>query len=436
MDIRKLRQMSLFDDFNQLGGGPVGQGNIGMDYAPIDIGNAGLAGTMGGIQPGMAAQPPPYIPSPTLDPRMQETERLKQLYNPETQAIDMFNQSLKNQPQLNDPGIARRIAASAAAFKGGPDMADRFMYAPYMKENARWKESIDPQYKAANLERQSNQGQLTLAREIMRGEDVDRKQAEVERRNRDIAAVDRERIASTAKIAEERNGLARLKMEGWQFKTDGPEVIAVRSVNGKTEIQRTGVKTGNLSDTDKILFGLVTASMLQGQRAEDAVNLKKTPPALDPNRTNDDTPSQQGTAAYNNAQREFDTNPAMQKYIKLDRNARTFELIPPKNTGTVGKFFGGKDAPDEEWNAYKDLTSRVYQGQTPNVNGMSIKVPTPSGSSGGLGPSTVPSTSAPQPQQPGVEQGYTLMEENGHTFQLRSGQVDAYIKSHPTARRK
>lgn len=177
----------------------------------------------------------PVVNDPTMASLMQ------QWYTPETEATDAFNQLLRNYPQREEPGFGRKLAASAAAWKGGPAAAEAFMYAPYLREKEDWMAQMQPRYQAANLERQSNINERTLAYNMATSSLNERKVAETERKNRELE-----------KSRQQRNDILRFKAEhpNLQFKTDGPTIMILDPATG--QITDSGVLTSVLSDYDAI----------------------------------------------------------------------------------------------------------------------------------------------------------------------------------------
>lgn len=240
---------------------PIRQYNI-MD----NIGAVGDARMAGGYDDFEDFGVGPVQPSPTFptmgaisrigqsqdvtDPRTMGQEPniaqlMQQFYTPEIEATEAFNQLVKNAPQRNKPGIARRLAASAGALgapKGkGLETAEQFMYAPFMRNTQDWMAKMDPNYKAASLENQRNANERQLAGNMAQYTMSERKQTEVERKNKAEEEIRRKR----AEVYDFKS-----RNPNMRFDFSGPTVKAADPLTG--QVYDTGVPTGQMTDMDRI----------------------------------------------------------------------------------------------------------------------------------------------------------------------------------------
>lgn len=219
------RMAGGYDDFNDFGVGPIQPSPTFPTMGAISR----IGQSQDVTEPRMMGQEPSIA------------QLMQQFYTPETQATDAFNQLVQNAPQRNKPGIARRLAASGAALKGGPQAAEQFMYAPYMRDTADWMARMDPNYKAASLENQRNANERQLAGNMAQYTMNERKQTEVERKNR----VDEEVRRKRAEVYD-----FKARNPNMRFDFSGPTVKAADPLTG--QVYDTGVATGSMTDMDRI----------------------------------------------------------------------------------------------------------------------------------------------------------------------------------------
>src|SRR5688572_29014276 len=165
---------------------------------------------------------------------------INSLYTPEKTYTDMYEKTLSERPERNKPGIGRKIAASALGFFGGVPAAEEHMYGGYNRKMRDWHDRMEALEPGLTAEKNTNANNRQLALSTATAALNERKQEEVERKNR----------------ASEQ--LGALKAQGWQLKTgeDG-FVYAVSAVTG--ESKKTNVKSGDLSDAEKIRLQLDSA---------------------------------------------------------------------------------------------------------------------------------------------------------------------------------
>ena len=262
MATKKQKTSSEDDILKMIQQNRMGQINANQTTTPIPN------SPMSTIQPGYpvvpTAQRPPALPdrlnqgnlgaiaTASDDDSKKSVQQLfreiMDIYQPEMHAGDRFNDLIDNMPQRNKPGIGRRIAASAAAIgqkEKGPEIAEKFMYSPYMRDMADWKEKVEPSYQAANLERFGNVNERTGLMQIANTHLGLTKAGETERHNRE-----------TEEATRVKNEIAefRARHPNFKFDTTGPKVKAMDPLTG--EVVVTPWDTGRMSDYDKMNLGL------------------------------------------------------------------------------------------------------------------------------------------------------------------------------------
>lgn len=387
------RMAGGYDDFQDFGVGPV------QSPSPTFP-------TMGAISR-IGAEPPVN----TMDPRTMGQEPniaqlMQQFYTPETEATDAFNQLVRNAPTRNKPGIARRLAASGAALKGGPQVAEQFMYAPYMRDTADWMAKMDPNYKAASLENTRNANERQLAGSMAQYTMSERKQTESERKNR-----------ADEKIRADRAAVYRFKTENPNLKIVTPKggnITAIDPLTGKSipilDAQGKPISTGSLSDEDAInLRGewSVEAAGARGRAAQDVETTRQTgrenlqwdifqqdgktyrinrvTGVVEPVKIPEGTIVKPGTPPrpsgagggnealnvqrqrFNTARQIADTVPGANKWIKFT-SPTTFRVEQP-----------GRFTSEAERKLYQDITNKIYGGEAGKYTGSG----TPGGGRGG-----------------------------------------------------
>lgn len=324
----------------------------------------------GGIQP---PQPMDEIPRPNAGGD-DIVSRMREIYTPETRATDRFNQLLDERPERNKPGMLRKIASIAAAgLSGRPENVDKLMFAPYHRKMADWESQIEPSYKAATIERQSNVNERTVAMQTISAqlrEDAQRAKEMNDTRRADIA--------------QQRADVYEYKARNPNLRIDfsGPEVIAIDPQTGQrapiTDTNGKPVLTGNMSEADKLAFQRETTMKSIGARGaesrrtqeegheqeleeieargSEARRTRQTPTAASTASGNKpELPTQTRVRQFNAARELYNSRPELRPFIKLGKpGSNDFEIVPP------GKGFFGATGPNPQ--QYEEITGKVYQG--------------------------------------------------------------------------
>src|SRR5262245_7675506 len=337
-DINRLRQQNIFAA-PAVTSGRIGQG-IGMNpnfliqgmtnqsYGPNDFLVQGM--TPNSQVPRVEAPAPPSVMAQE-DPNNPGNwmEFIRQQYSPETVAMERFNRLLDEAPRRENPGLARRIAASAAAFGGGgTDAAEKFMYAPYARDVADFKLRAEPFYQAANLERQGNISERQLVGQMVTAQQAQQRIDETNRRN--LANED---------IARDRAALGWWKAQNpdADFNFTGPTVTITRMVNGKPVVEDTKISTGRLTDADKAQLAHKYRIAEGAQRIEGAKEVQEI---------RNERPTAQSAR-----QPLIDRNIVLQGLY--DRQEFRKFIIPP--TTTNGSFQLAEPPKKTIWNRRKDV---------------------------------------------------------------------------------
>lgn len=408
-----LRMANIFAPGQPIGNDLPSQGGITGNMPRIDFGVPDFR-SMGNTQ---IASPDDYDAG----------ARMRELYIPETQASDRYNEMIGAYPSRGDyqPSNMRRIGSALIAlsqsfgprgFQSNPNAIEsglEFLNRPYTEKLTDWKNQIGPAQQAAGLERQNNMNERQLAASTVSQELAQRRlentQANQEAKN---------------KIAADRAEVYRLKslMPQHQFDFSGPNVMVANKQTG--EVRDTGIPTGSLSDADKM--ALQQEQMLerigaQGAQTRQTEELRQggrealaetrgwkigsIPDPNDPSKqigvqyneiTGEIKPVQFGGAPagpvtragtsssaanrpesatqtrvrqFNAARELFNTRADLRPFIKLGSpGSNDFTITPP------GKgFFGGATGPTPE--QYKALQEAIY-GPGGDIQPMSSHAPT------------------------------------------------------------
>lgn len=297
--------------------------------------------------------------------------RMKEIYTPETGATDRFNRMIEERPERNNPGMLRRIASIAAGILAGPEAFDMSMYGNYNNKMRDWKEGLDPAYKAATLERQSNVNERTLAMQTISAQL--REDAQKAKEMNDTRRAD---------ISQQRADVYEFKAKNPNLRIDfsGPEVIAIDPQTGQrapiTDLDGKPIQTGNMSEADKLAFQRETTMSGIAARGDEARTTQKEGHEQDMDeilargkeaRTTKSTPSGSATGKdelptqtrvrqFNAARELYNSNPELRPFIRLGNpGSNDFQITPPSE-----HRLWGKQGPSDE--QYKQINAAIYEG--------------------------------------------------------------------------
>lgn len=307
-------------------------------------------------------------------------------FQPQTQAIDQYNQLMGQMPTQQPISGMRRFGAALAGFgagmrdpRAGVEVAEHIIQQPYVRKMQEWESRAKGLVPAMNAERYFNTALLQ-----------DRRYDETERHNRESEAARNQEI----KIREARAKVYEFKAThpDWDIEeVQGGNFVAINPQNPRERIDL-GIPTGTMSDLDKANLTQKHALAQIGARGveartTDAADVNKVPFVIGDQmyawnpRTNsvenvplpageiykpgvrpqNITPSasQQKVGQFNKA-REAYNNPKWSKYITLDPSSNSFEIKKP---GTWG-------GPDDA--TYQEILDSIYY-KDPTVNRNSDK---------------------------------------------------------------
>lgn len=390
-----FQQLRMQNNYPPQGGGinPVDfAGGFQQPQAPINFGPT----TMPPPTPVMTPEMSP--PQPDI-PMYDAGARMKELYQPSTVANDAYQQGINNYPEYQKPGWLRAIAGALSAFgPGGHETGMGVMNQPNQQRMTDWKNKMPQLQLAADNERNANVDKRNFANQTITGEQ--RAQSERDDRIKNTAADKQKTLAYQLKLYKQEHPDAK-------FDFSGPEVI-MTDVSGK--ITRTGVKTGEMSEIDKITMNQTNAlaqigargaqtrltddgraidrTDLQDRRAWDIKNVddpdnpgkqksvlmnsitgetKPLPAGVSGVSkvgtgtgagSKDMLPSQRKVYEFNKARELTATRPELAKWITV-KPGNTFEVAEPAADGT----FGGQNGPTPQ--EYEDIRAYIYGSNRP-----------------------------------------------------------------------
>jgi len=228
------------------------------------------------------------------------TQRLQQLYQPESSAQNRYNQLLQQFPQREKPGKLRQIGAAlaglsavgpgnytesgqAVGFRSDPikqmQVQDQFLNRPYYQKMDDFTARLKPTAEAADIEARSNTGKRQFAENIISQE---RQRDELERREaRDRQLANKEKVEAERKRLHDENELKirQQRADVYQFKAMHPDwkpfvekggnLWFVNPQNPDMKVD-TGIDSGTLSDMEKVTFGLTSALQQIDARGEES----------------------------------------------------------------------------------------------------------------------------------------------------------------------
>jgi hypothetical protein len=337
-----------------------------MDFSSVPMGNdmpsqGGFGGNLPQTNPySNLFQPQPIQAPPPAPEGYDVGSRMSQLYTPEHQASDKFSSLINAYPE--DKGHSKLARIGAALLAGGTSLATDDPIKGYNlgtgaleyqrnKKVADWKNQITPAQQGANLERQSNTNERTLAYQTISQEL--RQQAEEHKASNDVART---------KIASDRADIYR-------FKAEHPDMKIVMTKGGN--VQMIDPKTGSMTELDKLHLqqenaiekvhvtgeeSRKTEEVKQGGRVElEGVKQGGRESLLSKKNKAGGTelPTQTRVREYNQAKELKDTNPNLGKWIKINPQTHDYQISP---VGTPGMF--GKAGPTED--EYNQIIHSIY----------------------------------------------------------------------------
>lgn len=234
---------------------------------PSDQSGPTLSDNMPGSPMVMNAAPAPMqnqAPSTNQQPDANQSvgDLLQSLYTPEHTYSDMYKADIDAMPQRKKPSIKAKIAASLVGMGGNIKEVDSVLNGKYNEELSDWLTKTKALEPAMTYERYGNTNDRTNAYQT----------ASTVLRERDLARKEKD-SAFNQDITNKKLALQAITAQGWKLKTgkDG-YIYSISSASG--EQKNTGVKSGELSDLDKIQLKLDADEKMEDKRQENRLGLE------------------------------------------------------------------------------------------------------------------------------------------------------------------
>lgn len=281
-------------------------------------------------------------------------------YQPETAALDRFNELLQNYPERESRGIIEKIALSMMALND-PRLVAQIMQQP-SQEQEMWQQQIGPAQAAMTGEGQRNVNMRQIADMIMTGQQAGER-------------IDISRAAQ--ELSEWKS-----KHPNVQFKTREDGMIVGISPLDPTNVIETGVQSGDLTDQEKIDARIEAAELAEEGRvgrAATATGERKTAAELRedqrvgaatlqeerlrgrPSKPGVLTESARTTKRLSAAEELKNRDPnGLGKWVTID--GRKVEVAEP---GKVKAWWPDKKGPTPE--EHKQIMNILYPGREPKT---------------------------------------------------------------------
>jgi hypothetical protein len=216
---------------------------------------------------------------------------MNQFFPEQNQASDRFNSMIQNAPQLNKPGFMDKLTAGLSGLGqynkqtgmytgGGPDVVNKVLYAPYLRDVAAWKEQLAPAQQAATIENTSNNisrqagstmvnAEVAAERARLQEKTAAAKQASLDDYNREKLRID---------AAKQEMQAAKMQQPNMEYKTGADGYVYGYDRNSRTPPWNTGVRETDMTPREKMFYGIASALALQGVKGQNAIDVKSTPP--------------------------------------------------------------------------------------------------------------------------------------------------------------
>ncbi len=302
--------------------------------------------------------------------------RMAQIYHPQHDASDRFDQLIGGYPSRPQLSRMRRLGAAILGTLGDSDPfsapSGRGQYAynevtgenDFNKNVMDWKNQVGPAQQAANLERYTNSNERMLANQTIseelrnRGQEnkVNIEQGKLENAKNRTAIYDFKTKNPSAKIIAPKGG----------------NIQIVNPVTGK--VQDTGISSGTLSDLDRINLqaedkmlqierqGEITGENI-GKRGEEARKTRATVPGgarIPTNASGKPLPPSQVRIQQHDSARQFAAqNPEFSKFIQFGPGQNDFNITAPGEN----HWYDSTNHPSQE--QYDQIVSAIYGDHLP-----------------------------------------------------------------------
>jgi len=262
--------------------------------------------------------------------------RMRELYQPQTDASQRFDDLIANYPKEQDPSWLRRIASMIVDYTKGPARGQALFNEPQERAIASWKNQIAPAQQSANLERYENTNNRTLAYQQMATELRERAQEAKEKNDE-----------AKTQILQQRADIYAFKTMHPDFKFVMPKGGNIMAMDPRTgESHDTGIPTGSLTELDKMHIGQeqalekIQATGAQARQTEgvrqtgrmEAIGARGNEARATRSIPSGGTgqgmlPTQIKVDQYNRARKLANTRPDLAKFIKPGSGTNEFQIV-------------------------------------------------------------------------------------------------------------
>lgn len=409
--LQNLRMRNLFGVDNPIGNDLPSQGGISGNLSRNPMGMSGGVNPYSNLFTQPNAPPNQFQTTSEVGPNLDIASKMKELYTPETENSDRLNALLSSYPQHEKASMLRKIGTAIIGGLAGPKAGNNFLNAPFNEKLEDWKNKVGPTERAANLERQTNVNERTMAYQTIASQL--RQQAQDAKDKND---------AVNAKIRQQRADVYQMKSANPNMKFDfsGPFVLVADPATGK--ITKTAIDTGNLTDADKLALGHqyrteeiaqrgdITSDQItqrgdieSGHIAERGAQARTTKATPSGSKTGkEELPTQTRVRQFNAARELANTRADLKKFIKIGSpGSNDFTITPPSE----GMF--GHSGPTTE--QYAEIQKAIYGMAEPKMGRSSNTITPTTGTrvtiyKDGKAVGTIPAEQVEQAKK----QGYTL----------------------------
>jgi hypothetical protein len=213
---------------------------------PPIFGGLRRQGLFGG--PSEIPKPEPLFETPKIELNQERPRSefdIRDIYQPDTRATDAFMQLMREIPQRDKPTLSRRILAGLTTLgPEGVQGGERVLYGEHARRMQDFGVRADLLKDLAQSERAANVNERLLASQILRQDIADRRLAETERAHRATEENREKRYQLSQFLANNPNHQIRVDESG--------EFIAFNPKNPSQPVVRTGIKSGEMSDIERL----------------------------------------------------------------------------------------------------------------------------------------------------------------------------------------
>jgi|GraSoiStandDraft_1057264.scaffolds.fasta_scaffold00114_7 hypothetical protein len=312
-------------------------------------------------------------------------------YQPEHQATDRLNSLVSNPPQRERPSLGRTLVAAGIGMgKGGLQDAQTVMNEPWERKKDEWTTQTGPAYQAASIERQTNANERALRGNVLSAEVAADRMASTERIASERNETTRKRNEDLARIADKKNELLAEKQHGVKYYEVGNKLYGTYEDGTSFD---TGMVNTDFSPMELARLKHQNTMAEIGKRTEGAVEVKEATPGGYAGRSanngagspSGETPQATHIRQANIAHQLLAGDSELGEFIKIT-GSNDFTMTPPK-PGWFSSITPEKQA--KYANAYK----AIYGVDLPTGLSPSAKVATPPptpAKTTGLGPTVTP----------------------------------------------